>query len=218
MHDLLNPDHELDYRCFSAFPLDELRDTTLVVLRTDYHGHLYAETVVGMGTGVHQVVWLLIHRGHMTLLVPPRGQRDAAPMSRLVATLGRPTPTTPALGWASLLHAAEAWTCDHPLNPLASCTTCRRQRRDLLRTHHCGHQLRGHAAAIAAEVERGTRRRRPDPVDTPPPNSMNQSRLTLPGTSLYLQGSYDQPLNPSFVNPIVSEIVGRLHDHWRPSA
>ena len=79
VHDILTPHHEKDFRSLAVFPLSDLQEAKVVVLRADYRGDLLVETVVGpqwRAGGWH--VWALIARGHMTLLQPPASWDAAA--------------------------------------------------------------------------------------------------------------------------------------------
>ena len=74
IHDILSPHHEKDFRSLAVFPLAELREAKLVVMRADYKGDLLVETVVGTqwkSDGWH--LWALIYRGHMMLVQVPSG-------------------------------------------------------------------------------------------------------------------------------------------------
>ena len=47
IHDILSPHHEKDFRSLAVFPLEDMREAKLVVMRADYKGDLLVETVVG---------------------------------------------------------------------------------------------------------------------------------------------------------------------------
>ena len=47
IHDLITAHHEKDFRSLAVFPLEELADCRLVVLRADYQGHLVVEGITG---------------------------------------------------------------------------------------------------------------------------------------------------------------------------
>ena len=62
VHDLTTAHHEKDFRSLAVFPINDLQDVKVVVLRTDYRGGVIVESVVGPswrpgGT----VTWVLIH-------------------------------------------------------------------------------------------------------------------------------------------------------------
>ena len=63
-HDIVRANHDKDFRSLAAFPLAELEDCKLVVVRADYKGD-----VMWQPNG--WVLWTLIWRGHMLLLEPP---------------------------------------------------------------------------------------------------------------------------------------------------
>ena len=81
IHDLTHYDHDKDYRTLAAFPLDALSDYTLHILRVDPRGHPSVESIEGWTArrGAQYQLWLLVHKGHMRLLLPPqrRGPTDA---------------------------------------------------------------------------------------------------------------------------------------------
>ena len=47
IHDLVTPAHEKDFRGLAVFPVEELQEARLVVLRADYRGGLVVEVVQG---------------------------------------------------------------------------------------------------------------------------------------------------------------------------
>lgn len=69
-HDILKPHHDKDYRALAVFPLAALEEVRIVVVRVDYKGDILLETVVG-SQWTQQDVWVMISKGHMTLLHPP---------------------------------------------------------------------------------------------------------------------------------------------------
>lgn len=99
VHDIITPHHEKDFRCLAVFPLMDLQEAKLVVLRADFRGDLLVETVVGSQWrqgGWH--VWALISRGHMTLVQPP-AQWDATAWLRKEERY-----STPCLGFSFFYH------------------------------------------------------------------------------------------------------------------
>lgn len=99
VHDILTPHHEKDFRSLAVFPLTDLQEAKLVVVRADYRGDLLVETVVGSQWrtgGWH--IWALISRGHMTFLQPP-AHWDAAEWLRKEERF-----STPALGFSFFCH------------------------------------------------------------------------------------------------------------------
>ena len=62
--------HDKDYRCLAAFPPEAFVNTTFGVVRLDHRVRTHVEAIQG-ATGPEQPnAWLLVHRGHMRLLVP----------------------------------------------------------------------------------------------------------------------------------------------------
>ena len=47
VHDLVTAHHEKDFRSLALFPLQELQEAKVVVLRADYKGGMVVESVVG---------------------------------------------------------------------------------------------------------------------------------------------------------------------------
>ena len=74
IHDLTTPAHEKDFRGLAVFPVEDLQEARLVVLRADYKSGLVVEVVQGQrwepgGWNIAALIW----KGHMTLLQPPDG-------------------------------------------------------------------------------------------------------------------------------------------------
>ena len=73
VHDLVHRDHDKDYRCLAAFPPTSAKHAACHILRVSHRGACSGESVYGWHfddqTSPH--VWLLVHRGHMRLLIPP---------------------------------------------------------------------------------------------------------------------------------------------------
>ena len=75
VHDIVTAHHEKDFRSLAVFPLQDLQDVTVVVVRADHRGGLVVETVVGSQWGAEDPkIVCLIWKGHMTLLQPPDDQ------------------------------------------------------------------------------------------------------------------------------------------------
>ena len=64
-HDILKVNHDKDFRSHAVFPVQDLEDCCLVVIRADYQGDMVVETVMGT---MCWVLWTLIWKGHMVLL------------------------------------------------------------------------------------------------------------------------------------------------------
>ena len=69
-HDILKPHHDKDYRALAVFPLAALEEMRVIVVRVDYKGDLLIETVTG-SQWTKLDIWVMISKGHMTLLQPP---------------------------------------------------------------------------------------------------------------------------------------------------
>ena len=122
VHDIVCPHHERDFRSLAVFPLQELDQAKLVVLRADYRGQLVVESVVGTAWqpgGWH--IFVLIWKGHMVLMQPPDGF-DPQPWPSL-----EEEGTTPSLGFSFYYHGR------HDQSPCApgrvACRLCKTSRR-----------------------------------------------------------------------------------------
>ena len=73
-HDLTRRDHDKDYRMYAALPPDLLKSKALGAIRVDYYGRAAAELIVGaeFTRREEDILWVLIHKGHMRALVPPK--------------------------------------------------------------------------------------------------------------------------------------------------
>ncbi|CAE7297447.1 TRPT1, partial [Symbiodinium sp. CCMP2592] len=97
-HDLLHFGHDRDYRTLVAHPLEEWECLGLAVLRLDAYMRPSVEVVCGRRYSgkAEDTRWVLVHRGHMRLLVPdesclpPLGSRELE-----------------AAGWEAYLEEAE---------------------------------------------------------------------------------------------------------------
>lgn len=100
IHDILSPHHEKDFRSLAIFPLEDMREAKLVVMRADYKGDLLVETVVGpqwRSGGWH--LWALqIYRGHMMLVQVPSGWDAVAWLQK------EERYSTPSLGFSFFYH------------------------------------------------------------------------------------------------------------------
>lgn len=98
-HDLLHGGHDKDFRALAVFPLEDLGNTRAVILRLDYKGDVLPEMILGpqWRDGL-PTIWALIHRGHMTLLVPP----DQATGDKLLKF--KDVCATPSLGFHHFWH------------------------------------------------------------------------------------------------------------------
>ena len=73
VHDALTFGHDRDYRALAAFPLAPLRKHCVNVVRVDSRGRVACEALSGWNYAgaKSNVIWVLIHRGHMRLLTQP---------------------------------------------------------------------------------------------------------------------------------------------------
>ena len=73
IHDLVHRDHDKDYRSLAAFPPKAAEHIACHILRVSHRGVYLGETVYGwdFDASASPHVWLLVHKGHMRLLIPP---------------------------------------------------------------------------------------------------------------------------------------------------
>ena len=122
IHDLVTPAHEKDFRGLAVFPVEDLQEARLVVLRADYRGGLVVEVVQGQrwepgGWDVVSLIW----KGHMTLLQPP----DGFDMDGFLEQ--EEHASTPSLGFTFFWHTRH----DQPRSAPGklTCRLCRPNRR-----------------------------------------------------------------------------------------
>ena len=98
-HDILKANHDKDFRSHAVFPVVDMDECKLVVVRANYKGEVVAETVTGSAWQEGGwVMWAVIWRGHMMLLEPPHNLDVAG-------TLEAWNPhDTPALGFSFFWH------------------------------------------------------------------------------------------------------------------
>ena len=122
IHDLVTPAHEKDFRGLAVFPVEELQEARVVVLRADYRGGLVVEVVQGQRwePGGWDVV-VLIWKGHMTLLQPPDGFDVQALLDK------EEHASTPSLGFTFFWHTRH----DQPRSAPGrlTCRLCKPTRR-----------------------------------------------------------------------------------------
>ena len=71
-HDILHPSHERDFRSLAVFPIEDLHNVKVVVLRADYRGRLVVESITGASWAPGGcLLWALIWKGHMVYVQPP---------------------------------------------------------------------------------------------------------------------------------------------------
>ena len=122
IHDLVTPAHEKDFRGLAVFPVEDLQEARLVVLRADYKGGLVVEVVQGQrwepgGWNVVTLIW----KGHMTLLQPP----DNFDMDAFLEK--EEHASTPSLGFTFFWHTRH----DQPRSAPGklACRLCKPSRR-----------------------------------------------------------------------------------------
>ena len=73
IHDLAHRDHDKDYRGLVAFPPRAAEHLACHILRVSHRGVYLGETVYGwdFDEAASPHVWLLVHHGHMRLLIRP---------------------------------------------------------------------------------------------------------------------------------------------------
>ena len=96
-HDALYFGHDKDYRCLAALPLSAADERTFCLVRMDDWRRVTCEVIQGISSCAtsRSLVWLLVHQGHMRLLVPPMDR--ALPAGARVVS---------AAGWELHLEAA----------------------------------------------------------------------------------------------------------------
>lgn len=100
IHDLVTAHHEKDFRCLAMFPVTDLQEAKVVVLRTDFKGGLLVESVVGsQWTQGGWTIPVLIWKGHMVVLEPPEDVDIAKVLD------GEEQMETPAFGFTFFWHS-----------------------------------------------------------------------------------------------------------------
>eukprot|EP00438_Fugacium_kawagutii_P016374 Skav203835 [mRNA] locus=scaffold4932:42892:55316:- [translate_table: standard] len=97
VHDLLHWSHDKDYRTMASFPSSSLLGYTLHVVRMASDQDLSTEVITGALSSGHanQQIHLLVHQGHMRLLVPKALDRSPPIIREVIAA-----------GWECHLEAA----------------------------------------------------------------------------------------------------------------
>eukprot|EP00435_Cladocopium_sp_Y103_P002944 s2186_g1.t1 len=122
IHDLVTANHEKDFRSLAMFPVQELQDARVVVLRADYRGGLIVESVIGgHWSPGGWVLPVLIWKGHMVALEAPDGFDLEAFIQQEEYS------STPALGFTFFWHSRhdQARTAPGRLH----CRLCKGDRR-----------------------------------------------------------------------------------------
>ena len=121
-HDIVHVNHDKDFRSHAVFPVSDLEECRLVVIRADYRGEIVIEMV--NGTIWHQGGWLLwtfIWKGHMVLLEPPWNLDVDSFLHRWHAH------DTPALGFLFFWHSRHDQEKTSP--GTLCCKLCRPSRK-----------------------------------------------------------------------------------------
>ncbi|CAE7667777.1 unnamed protein product, partial [Symbiodinium necroappetens] len=147
--DIVRASHDKDFRSLAVFPLQELEDCKLIVIRADYKGDVVVETVTGTRWQENGwVLWTLIWRGHMVFLEPPLTLDVDVFLERWQAY------DTPSLGFLFLWHSR------HDQEPTAAgasvCRLCKgRKAGDVARQPRRDSNLA--AAAIVGCIKAGSK-------------------------------------------------------------
>eukprot|EP00438_Fugacium_kawagutii_P035496 Skav226807 [mRNA] locus=scaffold2056:134273:145141:- [translate_table: standard] len=121
-HDVLHAGHDKDFRALAVFPVQELSNVRLAILRLDYKGDVLPELILGTHWRSGQpTLWALIHRGHMTLLVPT----DPSVGEKLLRS--KDVYGTPSLGFGHFWHQRH----DQPRTApgVVACRHCRAPKK-----------------------------------------------------------------------------------------
>lgn len=115
LHDAVYFGHDKDYRCLAALPPEAASQVTLCMVRLDQWGRVTCEAIQGISSasGPEEVVWLLVHQGHMRLLCP------AGPVP-----LPSPVRYVAAAGWEAHLEAAVASGALSKPKTVPACPRC----------------------------------------------------------------------------------------------
>ena len=115
LHDAVYFGHDKDYRCLAALPPEAASQVTLCMVRLDQWGRVTYEAIQGISSasGPEEVVWLLVHQGHMRLLCP------AGPVP-----LPSPVRYVAAAGWEAHLEAAVASGALSKPKTVPACPRC----------------------------------------------------------------------------------------------
>lgn len=153
-HDIMQPNHERDFRSLAVFPIEELQDVKVVVLRADFRGRLVVESVTGASWSPGGcLLWALIWKGHMVYVQPPDNLDGDAWLAAEEAFC------TPSLGFQFYWHARHDQERSAPGK--IACRLCKPTRRSgtdgdaLLRRHS---SLAAVAAVAGSREQEGFRR------------------------------------------------------------
>ena len=115
VHDALFFGHDKDYRCLAAFPLPEAADVSFCLVRMDAWNRTSCEVIQGAHSrsDPKSLIWLLVHQGHMRLLLPE--VTTSIPDNVRIVT---------AAGWEVHLEAAAEHGARHRARAPKPCPRC----------------------------------------------------------------------------------------------
>ncbi|CAE7205713.1 unnamed protein product [Symbiodinium sp. CCMP2592] len=147
--DTVRANHDKDFRSLAVFPLAELEDCKLVVIRADYKGDVVVETVTGpLWRDGGWTLWTLIWRGHMVFLEPPPGMQAEVFLDRWQPY------DTPALGFLLFWHTRHDQERTSP--GVVQCRLCRGRKAGEA-VVHVRRESNLAAAAIVGCIRAGSR-------------------------------------------------------------
>eukprot|EP00438_Fugacium_kawagutii_P005702 Skav227832 [mRNA] locus=scaffold948:391182:404479:+ [translate_table: standard] len=115
VHDLLHWSHDKDYRTLASFPAGPLLDKTLYIVRMASDYDLSTEVITGALSSGHpsQQIHLLVHQGHMRLLIPKGLERNPPTIREVIAA-----------GWECHLEAADGSEASVRARDYLACPRC----------------------------------------------------------------------------------------------
>jgi len=123
-HDACKPHHDKDFRAMACLPPEALAAYVLVVLRVDYAGRLFIETVSGRKVDKPvKYLWTVLSRGHMRMLQLPGGLDPGSWLSNHKPASGVKL-DAPALGWEFYLARAGDDPTTAPGTIARTCRCC----------------------------------------------------------------------------------------------
>ena len=124
IHDCLHPHHDKDFRCCRAFPFPQLTEVAVRIWRVSPQNQLKIDTLRGLRSdGTGKFVDLLIHKGHMQLLVPQGHAVLESTGSTLPCHNQQARPYW-AVGWPALLDQQSSTPPAKPADAIP-CRCCR---------------------------------------------------------------------------------------------
>ena len=115
VHDALFFGHDKDYRCLAAFPPAEAAEVSFCLVRMDAWNRISCEVIQGAHSrsDPKSLIWLLVHQGHMRLLLPEIA--TSIPDNVRIVT---------AAGWEVHLEAAAEHGARHRARAPKPCPRC----------------------------------------------------------------------------------------------